>query len=355
MANQPLLKTLQGCVPLRPPFWFMRQAGRYLPEYQNIRKQVSELLELFLTPSLATKVTLQPVHRFHTDAAIVFSDILLVLYGLGYPVMFSNKGPQVYFHVNQELPPFSESHFQSRVAPIYDTVATVQSKLSPEVTLIGFAGAPWTVACYMIEGGKSDKQWYAAKRLAIHNKAQLLSLLEYITEATILYLGGQIEAGAQVIQIFDTWAGVLPPCLFEDFVILPTAKIVSALKNRYPDIPVIGFARGIDLWYEEYIQKIGLHAISLDFTTSPSWAKRVLSPQTVIQGNLDPSYLLVGGTPMLDAVTQIIHSFSGCCHIFNLGHGILPHTPPEHVDALAELLYTYNLPETRKESHTLNL
>lgn len=354
MTSKLLLKTLQGSIPSRPPFWFMRQAGRYLPEYQNVRKQVPEFLDLILTPSLATTVTLQPIHRFHTDGAIIFSDILLVPYGLGYRIKFSSRGPQVDYQVKQTFLPFSESHFQSRVSPIYDTVATVQSQLPANVTLIGFAGGPWTVACYMLEGGTSDKQWYEAKQFTLHHPTHVSSLLEYLTEATILYLVGQIDAGAQVIQIFDTWAGVLPPSMFEDYVIVPTAKIVSTLKSMYPHIPVIGFARNINPWYQQYIQKTGVDAISLDFTTPPSSAQNTLPPQTVIQGNLDPSYLLVGGNTMIEATKHIIHCFSDSCHIFNLGHGILPNTPPEHVDTLAQWLYNYSRTEKRKEPHILD-
>ena len=330
-----MLKVLEGFVPRRPPFWFMRQAGRYLPEYRQTRSQVSDFLELCLTPSLATTATLQPVSRFHTDAAILFSDILVLPYAMGYPVRFTSQGPEV-LPKPENAPKFPFPQFYERVSPVYEAIAKIKTKLPAEAALIGFAGAPWTVACYMIDGKNTYRNWINVKQYALSDLSRFRSFLDCLVESTIAYLSGQIDAGAEIIQLFDTWAHSVPAAYFAEWVIEPTRKIVTRLKRENPHIPIIGFIPGTSQWYQTYLSQTKVNALSLDAGVTPSWCRQNLA--LPLQGNLDPCYLLQGGDIMLFQARQIIQSFGGTPHIFNLSHGISPQTPPENLALLSQFL-----------------
>ena len=335
MAEKLILKVLEGSIPYRPPFWFMRQAGRYLPEYQKIRSQITDFLDLCLTPSLASMVTLQPVTRFHTDAAILFSDILILPYALGYPVRFTSQGPEVSPYTEDTFPSVA---FYDRVSPVYETIATVKPKLSKTTTLIGFAGAPWTVACYMIEGKNSHQNWIKVKHYALNNPSRFQNFLDYLVESTTLYLIGQIDAGVDVIQLFDTWASSVPASYFPQWVIEPTRKIVSRVKQERPHIPIIGFIPGCGPWYRLYTSQTKVNALSVDSCVTPSWIEKNLPSDLPLQGNLDPCFLLSGGEVMLSQARHVIQSFSARPHIFNLSHGVFLKTPPENLEILCQRL-----------------
>lgn len=331
-----LLATLRQEIPDRSPFWFMRQAGRYLPEYRALRAQASDFVALCLTPKLAVEITLQPLRRFGMDAAILFSDILMVPYGLGVPLRFEEgRGPLLKaVREAKDIPAFDAVSFHARVAPIYDTVAGVRAVLPKDAALIGFAGSPWTVASYMVEGG-SSKDFQAVKAWAYHDPEGFSRLIGVLAEATVEYLSRQVEAGAEVLQLFDSWAGVLDETLFARWVVAPTRAIVSALKSRYPHVPIIGFARRAGTMTESYLRETGVNAVGLDETV-PLAAARALPG--VIQGNLDNVLLLADRAAMLARTEEILTAWQGRPFVFNLGHGILPTTPVEHVAALAERL-----------------
>jgi uroporphyrinogen decarboxylase len=338
-SRKPLLRALRGEALAQPPVWLMRQAGRYLPEYRELRQRVPGFLDLCFTPVLAAEATLQPVRRFGMDAAILFSDILVVPHGLGQSVNFrEGEGPALEpIRSASEARRLSLDDFTARVAPVYDTVARVATVLPAETALIGFAGAPWTVASYMVEGGAS-REFSAVKSWAFGDPKGFAELIDQLVEATIVYLCGQIAAGAEVVQLFDSWAGVLPEDEFRRWVIEPTRRIVAALRARYPAVPVIGFPRGAGLMYRAYFGETGAAALGLDSTVPPTIARKTLQSMGPVQGNLDPLLLLAGGEPMARAVAVIRRAFGEGPFVFNLGHGILPETPPEHVGELVALL-----------------
>src|SRR5438128_4478881 len=274
-----LLRVLQGERLDRPPWWLMRQAGRYLPEYRALRARARDFLELCLTPALAAEATLQPVRRFGMDAAILYEDILLAPYALELRVRYSEEGP--------ELAPITESAglaglrlsgLAARLAPVCETIRLCRAALPSETALIGFAGSPWTVATYMVEGGAS-KDFRLIKSWAYRDPGGFAALIELLTEATIEYLSAQIAAGAEAVQLFDSWAGILSEAGFERWVITPTRKIVGALKQRFPDVPVIGFPRGAGLLYDRYAAETGVDAVSLDTTVPLSFARDQLQPR----------------------------------------------------------------------------
>ncbi len=321
-----------------PPWWLMRQAGRYLPEYRALRGRARDFLELCLTPALAAEATLQPVRRFGMDAAIVFADILLVPHALGQRVGYGEEGPV--------LDPIAESAglaglhlggLTSRLAPVCETIRLCRVNLPPETALIGFAGSPWTVATYMVEGGAS-KDFRLIKSWAYRDPNGFAALVDLLTEATIDYLSAQITAGAEAVQLFDSWAGILSETGFERWVIAPTRQIAAALKQRFPTVPVIGFPRGAGLLYERYAAETGVDAVGLDTTVPPGFARDRLQPRLVVQGNLDPVLLVVGGAALEEAVKELRAALAGGPFVFNLGHGVLPQTPPENVAVLARLL-----------------
>jgi len=337
MAGQPtkpLLHALAGEVLDLPPWWLMRQAGRYLPEYREVRAKAGDFVTLCLTPDLAAEVTLQPVRRFGMDAAILFSDILLVPRALGQRLSFENDGPK--------LAPISDIAGLgvadlAMLAPVGEAVLRVRRDLPEQTALIGFAGAPWTVSTYMIEGGTS-RDFHRVKEVAYRDPPGFDVLIEKITAATLAFLTLQIEAGVEVVQLFDSWAGALSPGGFERWVIAPTKQLVAALKTRFPSVPIIGFPRAAGWLYERYAAETGVDAVSLDTGVPAELARDRLQSRVTVQGNLDPMMLVVGGDGMRDAVRQLRAILGRGPYIFNLGHGILPETPPHHVAELARLL-----------------
>ena len=337
--GKPLLRVLRGETVAPAPLWLMRQAGRYLPEYRKLRRQVPNFLDLCFTPELAAEATLQPIRRYALDAAILFSDILVVAHGLGQCVSFREGEGPVLTPIRSvaDIETLAPAEFSGRVAPVYKTVERVAAVLSAETALIGFAGAPWTVATYMVEGG-SSRDFATVKGWALADPAGFARLIELLTEATVIYLRGQVEAGAEAVQLFDSWAGVLDEKSFRRWVIEPTRAIVAALRAYHPDIPVIGFPRGAGLMYRAYFVETGVSALGLDTTVPVGIARRALQPIGPVQGNLDPLLLAAGGEAMEVRVAEILAALGEGPFVFNLGHGIVPETPPEHVAHLVELV-----------------
>ncbi len=335
---KPLLRALRGERQATPPLWLMRQAGRYLPEYRALRAEKGSFLNLVYDSASAAEVTLQPLARFpRFDAAILFSDILIVPFAIGQNLSFvTGEGPRL-------TPPLAMAQLDQltampeRLDPIYETVAKVKAALPPGKTLIGFAGAPWTVATYMIAGQGSREQ-AEARRLAYVDPGVFSALIERIEAVTLDYLSGQVRAGAEVLQLFDSWSGSLSPSQFERWVIAPTARLVEALHKRHPDVPIIGFPKGAGGKIAAYARETQVDALGLDETVDPVWAAQELPSGLTVQGNLDPLALLAGGAALEQAVAQILDAFADRPHIFNLGHGILPDTPIGHVEQLIELV-----------------
>ena len=327
-----LLRVLRGEAVESPPLWLMRQAGRYLPEYRAMRADVRDFLELCYSPEKAVEVSLQPIRRFGFDAAILFADILLVPHALGQALAFKEgEGPKLEaIRDIGAVTGLDIERIDRHLAPVYETVGRLREELPNETTLIGFAGAPWTVATYMVEGG-SSRDFVNVKGWAFSRPEEFDNLIEVLVRGTIRYLSGQIRAGAEVIQIFDTWAGVLPEEEFRRFVITPTKRIVDGIRAMAPAVPVIGFPRGGGVLIEAYAKETGVDALGLDSAVPLAWAAAQLQPVCAVQGNLDPILLLHGGEQMKRAVYRILDAFAGGPSIFNLGHGILPMTPPEHV------------------------
>ena len=335
--GKPLLAVLRGERRDPPPLWLMRQAGRYLPEYRQLREAKGSFLALVYDSDAAADVTLQPLERFDLDAAILFSDILIVPFAIGQNLSFvAGEGPRLTPTLaSTEID--SLSAFPARLEPIYETVRKVRAKLPPNIALIGFAGAPWTVATYMIAGQGSRDQ-SDSRRLAYADRGRFNAIVERIEDVTFDYLCGQIEAGAEAVQLFDSWAGSLAPLQFEQWVIAPTARLVERLKSRHPEVPVIGFAKGAGGKLRAYAGETRVDAVGLDETMDPLWAARELPEDLPVQGNLDPLALLAGGEVMAAAARQILDAFRGRPHIFNLGHGILQDTPVDHVEQLVALV-----------------
>jgi uroporphyrinogen decarboxylase len=317
-----------------PPIWMMRQAGRYLPEYRETRTQAGDFLSLCLNPELATEVTLQPIRRFGFDASILFADILLIPHAMGQPLAYKEGvGPVLEPIRTVDGVARLAGDSAERLSPVYQTVRNLRAALPSDVALIGFAGAPWTVAAYMVEG-RGGKGFVAARRWAFSDPQGFQTLIDKVTDATIHYLSAQIEAGADTIQIFDSWAGLLPASQLERWVIRPTRRIADALKARHRHIPVIGFPRGVGPAMAAYCAGTGVDGLSLDESLDPAWAVQAVPSTVVLQGNLDPQFVVAGGAPMLAEADRILDAFEGRPHIFNLGHGLVPETPPEHVGEL---------------------
>jgi uroporphyrinogen decarboxylase len=334
---KPLLGVLRGKKAAKPPIWLMRQAGRYLPEYRALRADKGGFLELVYDPDAAAEVTLQPIRRFGYDGAILFSDILIVPHALGQNLWFeAGEGPRL-------APPLVDAALNAlqavpeRLAPIYATVDKVAHALPPETTFLGFAGSPWTVATYMVAGHGSREQ-ADARRLAYRDPAAFGAIIDAIAAMTVDYLLGQIAAGVEAVQLFDSWSGSLAPREFERWVIAPNARIVAALHERHPEIPVIGFPKGAGGKLGAYARETGVDAIGLDETVDPHWAARELPRSLPVQGNLDPLLLIAGGAELETAVRIIISAFEDRPHVFNLGHGILQDTPIAHVEQLLALV-----------------
>lgn len=337
--TKPLLRALAGETLALPPWWLMRQAGRYLPEYREVRAGATDFVELCLTPVLAAELTLQPVRRYGMDAAILFSDILLLPCALGQSLEFRDGAGPVFEPLagNAGVARLERDRAAPRLDPVLDTIRRVRAELGPQTTLIGFAGSPWTVATYMVEGGTS-RDFLRVKGWAYRDPQGFVALIDLLAETTIEFLSSQIAAGAEIVQLFDSWAGVLPEPAFARWVIEPTKQIVAALKTRFPGHPVIGFARGAGLLYERYAAETGVDGVGLDTSMPLGFARDRLRPLAVVQGNLDPVLLASGGAALESAVLELRRALGGGPWVFNLGHGVLPQTPPEHVAALARLL-----------------
>jgi uroporphyrinogen decarboxylase len=335
LVKSSLLDVLEGRRQLVPPVWMMRQAGRYLPEYRVVRQQAGSFLDLCFNPRLAAEVTLQPIRRFGFDAAILFSDILVIPYALGRALTFQEgEGPRLDPLKDPEtirqLP--SEIN-QDKLGPIYDTVRLVKSVLPPDTALLGFCGAPWTVATYMIAGeGTSDQA--PARLFAYRHPEEFARLLHVLIHASVEYLARQFEAGVDAVQIFDTWAGVLPPEQFERWCMIPTMRIVGELRKRVPGAKVIAFPRGADSLLPRYVADVAPDALSVDWRIDRNFARKELQSRVPLQGNLDPLALLAGGAALDRAVDDVLAAFADGPFIFNLGHGILADTPIAHVERM---------------------
>ena len=338
-TRKKLIQALDGQSLDQAPIWLMRQAGRYLPEYKKTRAEAGSFLDLCYTPELAEEVSLQPIRRFGFDASILFSDILVVPDGLGQKVSFvEGEGPVLEPLTRiEELETLELDRVVPHLAPVYETVRRLRRSLPAETTLIGFAGAPWTVATYMV-GGRGSPDQGAAKAWAYRAPDEFQKLIDLLSEATVLHLAAQVEAGAEVLQVFDTWAGSLPELPFRRFCLEPMRRIVSALKLRFPDVPVIGFPRGAGSLAKDYFRDTGIKGLSLDTSVSPAWAKTELQPLGCVQGNLDPLLLVAGGPEMRRGIEHILGTLGQGPFIFNLGHGIVPQTPPDHVAELVDIV-----------------
>ena len=337
VSENRLLSALTGQAINPPPIWLMRQAGRYLPEYRKLRGQMASFLDLCLDPKLAAEVTLQPLRRFDLDAAIVFSDILMVPYALGQKVEFvEGEGPRL-DPVRSETALAKLDLAAARFAPVYETLERVRGELPAGVPVIGFCGAPWTVATYMVESCGSKNQ-VEARLWAYRDPASFQRLIDLLVEVSTDYLLGQVKAGAGVLQIFDSWAGSLPEDGFRRWCIAPTRAMMRKLKAAAPDVPVIGFPRGSGVLAEAYAKETGIDAIGCDTSLPLAWIAERLQSQVPVQGNLDPVLLLAGGAALDRRVAEILAALAAGPFVFNLGHGILPETPPEHVTRLVGLV-----------------
>ncbi len=328
-----LLDTLRGNNAAERPVWLMRQAGRYLPEYRALRAQKGGFLPLVYDSEAAAEITLQPIRRFGFDGAILFSDILIVPYAMGQDLEFlAGEGPKL-------SPRLIDATLDSlhavpeRLQAIYDTVARVKAGLGSGRTLLGFAGSPWTVATYMVAGEGSRDQ-HETRAMAYRDPAAFQAIIDAIVTVTVEYLVGQITAGAEAVQLFDSWAGSLAPAEFERWVIAPNAAIVSALRRRMPNVPIIGFPKGAGEKLPAYAAQTGVDALGLDETIDPVWAAKALPAGLPVQGNLDPLLLLSGGAELEKQARHILDCFADRPHVFNLGHGIGQTTPVEHVEQL---------------------
>ena len=336
-VDKPLLAVLRGERRDPVPMWLMRQAGRYLPEYRELRASKGGFLDMAYDPETAAEITLQPLRRFEFDGAILFSDILVVPHAMGMDLTFvAGEGPRLAPALGEarirDLKPVIE-----RLDPVYETVRRVKAQLSPQTTFLGFAGSPWTVATYMIAGQGSREQ-AEARQLAYTDPAKMDSILDIVSRITVEYLSRQIEAGVDAVQLFDSWAGSLSPAQFEQLVIARTAWIVAELKKRHPDTPIIGFPKGAGGKLRAYAAETGVDAIGLDETVDPLWAARELPANLPVQGNLDPLALIAGGEALRTSVRHILDAFADRPHIFNLGHGIQQTTPIAHVEELTLLV-----------------
>ncbi|WOI56411.1 uroporphyrinogen decarboxylase [Palleronia sp. LCG004] len=340
MAEKLLMRALKGETLDVPPAWMMRQAGRYLPEYKATRAQAGDFLSLCYTPELAAEVTLQPIRRFGFDAAILFADILLVPQALGADLWFvTGEGPRLSTLTDRAgidaLKPADTVH--ETLNPIYETVRILSRELPEDVALIGFAGAPWTVATYMVAGRGTPDQG-PAHALKDGDPDAFGALIDRITEATIEYLSAQIEAGAEVVKIFDSWAGSLKGDDFTRYAVAPTKRIIAALKARHPGIPVIAFPRQAGDGYKNFARETSADCVALDNSVAPEWAAEHVQRGVCVQGNLAPGHMVTGGQALIDEVRHIREAFANGPHIFNLGHGITPDADPDNVALMLETL-----------------
>jgi uroporphyrinogen decarboxylase len=317
----------------------MRQAGRYLPEYRATRAKARSFLDFCLTPELAVEATLQPIRRYGFDAAILFSDIMIVPHALGQKVWFEEgRGPCLEpVRSKQDMQGLSLEAFHDLAAPVYETARGIKAQLDRQTAFIGFAGAPWTVACYMVEGSGS-RDYAKVKGWAFGDPDGFQALVDLVTEATVVYLEAQVAAGAEALQLFDSWAGALPAAEMRRWCLDPARSIIRRLKERYPNVPVILFPRGAGLVYRDFACESGADAVSLDSTLPLTWARDELQSRVAVQGNLDPIYLVAGGEALTRAVREVLEALAGGPFVFNLGSGIVPDARPEHVARLVELV-----------------
>lgn len=322
----------------RPPVWIMRQAGRYLPEYREIRGNAESFLDFCYTPALAAEATLQPLRRFDLDAAILFSDILVIPDALGRRVSFeAGEGPRLDPVDAQSIASLRTQGVVERLAPVLETLQRVKGQLAPDKTMIGFCGAPWTVATYMIAGRGTPDQ-APARQFALNEPEAFGRLIDALVEASAAYLVAQLRAGADVVQIFESWAANLDEVAFRDWVIEPNRRIVETVRREVADAPIIGFPRGAGTMLGDYVAITGVNAVGLDYAMQPRFANTALPQSICVQGNLDPQRLVAGGAQMEARAREIVAAFSGRPHVFNLGHGIVPETPIAHVSRLIEIV-----------------
>ena len=334
-----LLDTLRGSVTDQRPVWLMRQAGRYLPEYRALRAEKGGFLELVYDSEAAAEITLQPIRRFGFDGAILFSDILIVPHALGQNLQFlAGEGP----HLSPRLVDAALSSLTpapQHYAPVWETVRLTRAQLPAGVTMLGFIGSPWTVATYMV-AGEGSKDHHLARSMAYRDPVAFGEIIDAIVASSIDYLSGQIEAGAEAVQLFDSWAGSLSPRQFERWVVQPTQTIVAAIRERHPDVPIIGFPKGAGAKLPAYARETGVDAVGVDETQDARWVNAHLPQGMPVQGNLDPLLLISGGAELEEAAREVLAAFAGRPHVFNLGHGIDKSTPIAHVERLLEIVRT---------------
>ncbi|MFZ9948546.1 MAG: uroporphyrinogen decarboxylase [Gemmobacter sp.] len=329
-SDKTILRALAGEVQAVPPVWMMRQAGRYLPEYRATRAQAGDFLSLCYTPDLAAEVTLQPIRRYGFDAAILFADILLIAQALGQKLWFAEgEGPRLE-PVRDTATLRAAGDIHDTLAPVYETVRILARELPPRTTLIGFAGAPWTVASYMIAGRGTPDQG-PAHALKDTDRAAFAGIIERLTEATVDYLSQQVAAGAEVVKIFDSWAGSLKGADFADFAVAPVRRIIAELRARHPGLPIIAFPREAGQGYVGFARATGADCVALDNSVTPEWAAEHVQKDGCVQGNLDPRHLVTGGAALVTETRRVVEAFAQGPHIFNLGHGITPDADPDNV------------------------
>jgi uroporphyrinogen decarboxylase len=339
---KPFLQVLSGQRLSVPPLWMMRQAGRYLPEYRELRARAGGFLDLCFTPELAAEVTLQPIRRFGFDAAIIFSDILVIPYALGRSVRFEvGEGPKLEpLDAPDKVATLSPSADFAKLEPVYEALRRVRRELDPKIALIGFCGAPWTVATYMVAGQGTPDQ-APARMMAYRHPDAFQNIIDVLVDNSIRYLVGQLKAGADALQIFDTWAGVLPPREFERWSVEPTARIVAGVRSEVPAAKIIGFPRGAGALLPAYVESTGVDAVSIDWTADPSLIRERVQSKVAVQGNLDPLALIAGGAALDLAIDDVLANYAKGRLIFNLGHGIQPETPIAHVEQMAQRVRDY--------------
>ena len=323
-----------------PPLWLMRQAGRYLPEYRALRAKAGSFLDLCYDPEMAAEASLQPLRRFALDGVILFSDILVVPEALGQKLWFEEgEGPRLEaIRQGDTLPVFDAGRQRRHLAPVYEAMERVVAAAPDGATVLGFAGAPWTLATYMVGGGRS-RDFAAVKGWAYREPESFARLIETVREAVAAHLIAQLDAGADAVQVFDSWAGALPESELERWCIEPVRKIVGDVKAVHPAAPIIGYPRGVGMLYERFAAETGVDAVSIDSIVPPAWAAARLQPQCTVQGNLDPVALMAGGEALSGAATRILAALGNGPFVFNLGEGVLPGTPPAHVTALCDLVH----------------
>jgi uroporphyrinogen decarboxylase len=340
--QKPFLDVLSGSRRKVPPLWMMRQAGRYLPEYRELRAKAGGFLDLCFTPELAAEVTLQPMRRFQFDAAVIFSDILVIPYALGRNVAFeAGEGPRLDpLDTPDKIATLKRDADFTKLEPVFETLRRVRAALAPEVALIGFCGAPWTVATYMVAGHGTPDQ-APARLLAYRQPEAFAKIIDVLVENSIRYLVGQLNAGAEVLQIFDTWAGVLPVREFQRWSIEPTRRIVEGVRRQKPDAKIIGFPRGAGALLPAYVDETRVDAVSIDWAAEPELIRKHVQSKVAVQGNLDPLALIAGGAALDAAIDEVLANYASGRLIFNLGHGIQPETPIAHVEQMVKRVRAY--------------